>query len=311
MRYAKILGFMISWSILAAGTACTQKPEDVRRDGSLSVSVSIAPVTTNDIIEVIHIFGTVRMRQEARFASQFDGRLDDFSLLPGDKVKRGQRIGTIIPAAREILLKVLQDMPEDERGSLEQQIRAIALHAPIDGTVLDVWRHSGDVVDRGEEIVHVGDLTVLDIWGQLPLRYLPFARKAQKFKIRFPEYPHPEFFLPVEAFTGKIDEATQSMAIRLRLDNPEGEFRPGMITELLFPGPSRVNALTVPREALLQEEGFFHVFVLKDNRVERRPVEVGLSDENHVEIIAGVEENEHVVVEKAYSLQDGMEVSVK
>jgi RND family efflux transporter MFP subunit len=251
------------------------------------------------------------MRQEARVASQFNGRLDEFSLLPGDKVKRGQRIGTIIPAEREILLTVLQDMPVDTRGSLEQQIRSIALYAPIDGTVLDVWRHTGDVVDRGEEIVHVGDLTVLDIWGQLPLRYLPFAKKAKKIEIRFPEYSHPKFSLPVEAFTGKIDEATQSMAIRLRLDNAEGEFRPGTVVELSFPGPSRVNALTVPREALLQEEGFFHVFVLKGNHVERRPVEVGLSDEDHIEIIAGAEENEYVIVDKAYSLQDGMEVSVK
>jgi len=311
MRTSKIISSIILWAVLAIAISCNHNSTEKQLNNLNLIKIKVAPVTRADIVDTLFFFGTVRMRQEARLASQFDGRLDDFSLLPGDRVKKGQRIGTIIPPAREVLLQILQNMPADVRSSLEQQIRSITLHSPIDGTVLDVRQHTGDVVDKGEEIIHIGDLTVLDIWGQLPLRYLPLARKAKKITIRFPEYPHPHFSLSVEAFIGKTEEATQTVVMRLRLVNPNEEFRPGMVAELSFPGQTRLNTLTIPREALLQEEGFYHVFVLEETHVWKRSVKVGLFDDDRVEIIYGVKEHEKVVIDKAYSLQDGMEVTAK
>jgi HlyD family secretion protein len=58
----------------------------------------------------------------------------------------------------------------------------------------------------------------------------------------------------------------------------------------------------------LEEEGMFHVFVLNDKRVQKREVKVGILHDDRVEILSGVSDNERVVTEKAYSLEDGMEV---
>ncbi|RIK55214.1 hypothetical protein DCC62_31440, partial [candidate division KSB1 bacterium] len=100
----------------------------------------------------------------------------------------------------------------------------------------------------------------------------------------------------------------QTVVIRLRLANPAGEFRPGMLARLAFPSAVHANALTIPRPALQEEEGVFYVFALKENTVERREVKVGILHDEAVEILEGVSEHEKVVIEKAYSLEDGMEV---
>ncbi len=270
--------------------------------------VKTQPVVRGDIQDTLAIYGEVVLRQEAFLASQFPGRLTGFSLLMGDRVQRGQAVGTIIPATREALLQVSPDVPEELRPFLKEQIRPIPLFSPVDGTVLQVYRHSGDVVERGEHIAHIARLDTLDILGELPVRWLPALRQAGKVRVEFTDYPHPPLQLSLTAISGKVDERNQTVPIRLELKNPAGEFRPGMQVRLTFPSRVHKNALLVPRSALVEEEGVFSVFVLQGSKVEKRQVATGIMKSDWCEVLTGVREGEPVVVNKAYSLQDGMEV---
>lgn len=293
---------------IALFVACGKIAETATPKSAPVTRVKTAAVTRMNMTDTLNIFGTVALRQEAFLASQFDGRLSDFSLLLGDRVQKGEPIGTIVPAEREALLQVTNQMPAEMRPLLEQQIKTIPLYSPLDGAVLEVLHHAGDVVQKGEQIVHLGDLSVLDVRGDLPVRYLPLLRHTDKIRVTVVDYPHAPLLLPLEVVSGKINTDNQTVVIRLALANPSGEFRPGMLARLTFPSETHANALTIPRPALLEEEGVFHVFVLKGKIAERREVRVGILQDGAVEILSGVSENERVVTEKAYSLEDGMEV---
>jgi len=288
--------------------ACGKNAEPAVEKSAPVVRVKTALVNRANMTDTLNIFGTVALRQEAFLASQFDGRLSDFSLLLGDHVKKGEQIGTIVPAEREALLQVTGQMPAELRPLLEQQIKTIPLYSPLQGVVLEVMHHTGDVVQKGEQIVHLGDLSVLDVRGDLPVRYLPLAKQAGQIHVAFVDYPHPPLALPVEAFSGKVNDANQTVVMRLKLANPHREFRPGLLVKLSFPAQNHHNVLAIPRQALLQEEGIFTVFVLQGSHVQARRVEIGLCKGAFAEIRAGLEENDRVIVEKTYSLQDGMEV---
>jgi len=281
------------------------------RDKPPLITIGAVTVTRADMVDSVSIYGSVHLRKETRLGSQFSGRLDDFSLLPGDPVKKGRRIGTIIPPTREALLQVLDDMPAASRPALEKQIKTIPLFSSLDGIVLKVMRHTGDVVQAGEQIVHIGDLRVLDIRGDLPIRYLPTIRKTKKITVTFIDYPRDPLVLSLAAVSGQINRDSQTAMIRLKLTNPAQEFRPGMLVKLSFAGNKRPAALIIPRQALLEEEGVYSAFILKGNRVEKRLVKPGIIQGNLVEILSGVQENEKVITEKAYSLEDGMEVEVR
>ncbi len=288
--------------------ACGKEAKTTGEKSDPMVQVKTALVSRQGMSDTLSIFGTVALRQEAFLASQFDGRLSDFSLLLGDHVKKGELIGTIVPAEREALLQVTDQMPAELRPLVEQQIKAIPLYSPLDGVVLEVTHHAGDVLQKGEQIVHLGALSVLDVRGDLPVRYLSIIRRVRKVRVAFVDYPHAPLSLPLEVVSGKINPDNQTVVIRLRLANPTGEFRPGMLTRLTFLSETHVHTLSIPRSALLEEEGVFYVFVVQRNRAEKRNVQVGILQDEAVEILSGVSENERVVTEKAYSLQDGMEV---
>ena len=292
--------------------ACKQRQVVVKQNdaaGVPGVHIKTAPVVRMDMMDTVHIFGEVTLRQEALLASQFDGRLAGFSLLMGDHVQKGEKLGVIIPPMREALLQVMGQIDESQREMLSKEIREIPLFSPIDGIVLKVYQHSGDVVQKGEAIVHIGQLRYLDIHGDIPVAYLKLVKKIKYIHVAFVNYPHKPLVLKVQAIGGKVDQAKQTVPVRLGLDNRNGEFKPGMMVRLYFPGQLHKDALTIPRTALLEEEGVFSAFVLHNNMtVEKRPITLGIVQDDHVEVLSGLKEGERVATQKAYSLTDGMEV---
>jgi len=297
--------------LLLANFSCQKSEQATDNAPGPVMHIKAAPVVRMDMIDTVRIYGEVKLRQEALLASQFDGRLTEFSLLIGDRVRKNQQIGVIVPPQREALLQVLNRIDADMRPMLEQQIKSIPLFSPIDGMVLDVRHHSGDVLQKGEPIVHIGDLSRLDVYGDLPLRDLPLVRKLKRITVSFVDYPHDPISLPIQAIGGKVDLAKQTVPIRLLLDNRNGEFRPGMQVQLTFPGQMHKDALVMPRAALLEEEGVFTAFVVKGNKVEKRRLTPGILHTDRVEVRSGLQEGELVATKKAYSLTDGMEVIVE
>jgi RND family efflux transporter MFP subunit len=69
--------------------------------------------------------------------------------------------------------------------------------------------------------------------------------------------------------------------------------------------------LLVPKAAVRQADGRDIVFVLKDDRVERRAVRVGTAEGDRVEIVSGVTAGERVVIEGPAELADGSKVRVQ
>jgi RND family efflux transporter MFP subunit len=284
----------------------TSEPKDLPPLG-----IKVEVVGRMDISDSIQIFGVVKLRQEAFLASQFDGRLTGFTLIRGDQVAAGQEIGIIIPPELEALNQVISQMNEQQKLIVEHEIREIPLYSPIRGTVLEVMQHNGDVVQKDESIVHIADLSQLDIYGDVPLTYLPQVRQLKSLRIIFVDYPHQPLSLTISAFDGQVNEQKQTIQIRLSLNNQRDEYRPGMMVRLEIPDKVHPDALVITRPALLEEEGIYSVFVVKDNQVEKRNVQIGIKHDDYVEVISGVAEGDVVANEKAYSLTDGMKVQIQ
>lgn len=292
-------------------TGSCQKSDSTTKREDQKLHIKVMPVQRMDMVDTLRIYGKIKLRREALVASQFDGRLTDFSLLIGDAVKAEEQIGTVIPPAREALLQVLNKVDASLQPLMKQQIKSIPLFCPINGVVLEVMHHSGDVLQKSDPIVYIGDLSTLDVYGNLPVKYLPLISGLKNISIYFVNYPHPPMMLPIEAVSGQVDETKQTVVVRLGLENKSGEFKPGMMVQLTLPEHSHRATLTIPRSALLEEEGINSTFVLQNNTVEKRLIKVGIMQNDYIEVTAGLIEGEQVATEKAYSLVDGMEVAVQ
>ena len=72
----------------------------------------------------------------------------------------------------------------------------------------------------------------------------------------------------------------------------------------------RPDALTIPRAAILESAGQEYVYVVHDGLAEKRVIETGYVEGAAVEVRAGLNDDEQLVVVGQTSLRDNSQVSV-
>ena len=108
-----------------------------------------------------------------------------------------------------------------------------------------------------------------------------------------------------------IDESTGTIKLRAVFPNEEGKIRPGQFLRLVMEGLTRIDALTVPQEAVMQEANGSYVYrVGENNMLESVSVKTGLTTPNGEWIIdEGLKAGDKVVVAGLLKLRPGMNVN--
>ncbi len=181
----------------------------------------------------------------------------------------------------------------------------ITLRSPLSGEVVRRDAVLGQVVSPTDPILSVANLDRL--WVELDVFEHDLSRVADGNLVEIESESHPD-----HTFSGKVTHvdatiniATRSARVRVLVDNRERLLRPGQfVTARLMSNGQTRSALTVPAMAVLQVDGQPTVFVaLKPGQYVVRPVELGVSDGDRVEIARGLVEGETVVTEGAFVLK--------
>ena len=116
----------------------------------------------------------------------------------------------------------------------------------------------------------------------------------------------------VARFADQVDMATRTMHTEVDVPNPTGELVPGMYASASLVLNDERNALVVPVQALTRTEDSASVLLIdKQNKLEERPVQIGVETPDQVEILSGLNEGDLVVVGSRSRLQPGMAVQPK
>jgi RND family efflux transporter MFP subunit len=109
-----------------------------------------------------------------------------------------------------------------------------------------------------------------------------------------------------------VDDATRTMMTEVDVPNPKLEIVPGMYAYISFPVMEKQNALAVPIQAVSREGSKAITYcVNSDNRVEVRPVTLGIESRSRIEIVSGLSAGDQVVVGNTSQLREGQVVAPK
>lgn len=116
----------------------------------------------------------------------------------------------------------------------------------------------------------------------------------------------------VEAVGDSIDPMTRTFRVRMRVPNPEYRLKAGLFARVEILPKAKSEVLLAPRSALRSRDGHTHVLVLREGLAMQTPIEIGLISEDAVEVLAGLNVDDEVVVgEGARNLGSGMRVRAK
>ncbi len=117
----------------------------------------------------------------------------------------------------------------------------------------------------------------------------------------------------INFITPNVDEKTGTVKLRAVFPNSEGRIRPGQFLRLIMEGLTRIDALVVPQEAVMQgANGSFVYRVNEQGVVEIVNVHTGLTTPNGQWIIdQGLKPNDKVIVSGLLKIRQGMKVEPK
>lgn len=107
------------------------------------------------------------------------------------------------------------------------------------------------------------------------------------------------------------DSQTKLYPIEVELDNPDHIIKPGMFASAKLVLSSQDGIITLPLNAVVNKNEQTYVFVVQeDNTVKKVDVETGMSNEESIEIVSGLQEGDQVVIKGQDYLIDGSSVEI-
>ena len=119
----------------------------------------------------------------------------------------------------------------------------------------------------------------------------------------------------IRAIGKKENLKTRTVKLFLDFDNKKNELNRNLIIDenvnILVPVSSNQSYLTIHKDAILKREGLSLAYIVKEKKVEIRPLRLGEAVGNRFIVLSGVKENDIAVIKGNERLRPGQSVSVK
>jgi HlyD family secretion protein len=186
--------------------------------------------------------------------------------------------------------------------------------APRAGTVYSLPIREGSFVNAGDLIVQVADLTKMQVRAFVDEPEIGKLQQDQRATITWDA-------VPGRTWEGVITRVPSTVVQRgtrnvgevvAAVDNKDLKLLPNVNVNVLVTTEKADNALTVSREAVLQNGGRRYVFAINGDKLHRRDVETGIADLTRIQIIKGIDEGTKVALGSAnqQALYDGAPVKL-
>jgi membrane fusion protein, heavy metal efflux system len=206
-------------------------------------------------------------------------------------------------AAATEQLKALSQGPAANLGGVGVPT-SYAMHAPISGTVVKVSKAMGEQVAPGDAVVEIINLDT--VWVEAPIfeRDLSYLSRQAKPVFTTSAYPGVEFTGKILDIGAVINEQSRAATVVFEVPNRDRTLRIGMQANVRLDAGEGGDALIVPKEAVLDNEGKKVVYVLlSGEEFQRREVTLGDEYGNRVAVLSGLQEGERVVTQGALQLK--------
>jgi Cu(I)/Ag(I) efflux system membrane fusion protein len=189
-------------------------------------------------------------------------------------------------------------MTDDEIRAIEdagKPRRLVTVTAPRAGVVLHRGISVGTAVDPSTEIVTVADLSRVWVLAEVTEGDIPSIQVGTPAMLELPASGREPLEARVEFLYPTLSERTRTLRVRFAVDNPGGSLRPGIYGSATFRVAPR-QALTVPRDAIVDTGSAQHVFVVAgERRFVPRPVKLGTRFDSRIEVREGLQASDSVV----------------
>ena len=319
---------------------------DIKKEEEALVSI----VTVKDTVfsHYLEVQGNVNTKENLIIYPQFSGILNAVNVVSGQKVTKGQLLGTIDDgglsqqlAQMETQLALAKTTFERQKRLWDQKIgseiqylqaqtsmisqqKAVSqmkaqlaktkIIAPFTGVIDELITERGQVVGPGQGLMRIVNLNNMFVSTAVPESYIGKLKVGNPVAVDLASLG--------KTYTGKIRQVAnnvnpnnRSFGIEVSVPNTDNLLRPNQVAKLKIIDYTNKNAVVVPSNVIQEDaNGDRFVFVAtaiknKTGIAKKVIVTVGKTSENNTEILSGLDANMTIVSEGVNTVSEGMKLN--
>jgi RND family efflux transporter MFP subunit len=197
---------------------------------------------------------------------------------------------------------------------LEQLQAYEKVYAPFDGIITARSTDVGALIDAGanapKELFHINAINTLRVYVAVPEVYSRAAVSGAPAELRLDEYPGQTFRGTLVRNSNAIDAASRTLLVEVDVENTRGTLKPGAYVQVHLQLPADAQSLTIPSSSLIFRREGLQVAVVRNNKAELVRVTPGHDFGDNMEILAGVQPEDNIILSPSDSLITGTPVQV-
>lgn len=301
-----------------------------------AVSAKVAIVREQTLRLNEDITGTVRAKTRAVIEAKISGRLLSLNAALGQTVKAGDVLATLdaqeMQARLESAKATLEQTMRDEQrlaslvttnavsksdydaakarlevakaGVSEAQtmLGYARITAPFDGVITRKLADQGDLAAPGKPLLELENPAQLRVEADIPEALIANLKLGASLEL------NPTTRATVAEISPTGDPNSRTFPVKLDLPAGSG-LRPGQFVRVAVPVRD-YDALLIPASAIVTRGQLQIVFVAENNVAKLRLIRTGRTRSEGVEVLAGLEDGESLVIEGTDNLKDGQPLTV-
>lgn len=340
-----VLGSLFCTAVFTSSCSSESQSKNVTdKDSTSAIPVEVAKTESGDISAYYSSTATLEAEEEAMVVAKVRGIVKKLNVEEGDLVQAGDvlaqledeqleiearrakatmdRLQNELNRKKELYEKNLISAQEFENAKYEFQaqkseyelaqlkIRNSKIRAPIDGVISDRLIKVGNMINADQEVFEITDFDPLLAVLKVPEHEMSKIEKGQKALVQVDAISGQKFQGEVLRISPTVNPETGTFEVTVSVKDESRQLKPGMFGRVQIVYDTHKNVLTVPKNAIMTEDGASSVYVIKDNMAYRQMVKTGYVHENNIEVMEGLTPTDTVVTVGQSSLQDSALVEV-
>ena len=208
--------------------------------------------------------------------------------------------------------KVEETKLRERLAALQAQLAKTKIRAEVSGIILTRNVEPGDLVQPSQTLFTIALDGATEIRVPFDERNLPLLALQQKAAVITDAYPDQPFPAHINIIAPSIDAQRGTIDVRLTVDPVPDFLRQDMTVSVNVETNKREQTLVIPNDALSSISGNKAMVILvRDRKIQRHPITLGLRGLVMSEVVAGLKEGDHVLTDAESVLKDGTRVRIE
>ncbi len=328
----------------ADSTADNEKDGKKKKEMDDLIPVEVITLKTGEISSFILLSSNLETERMADVYSRVQGVLKRVKFEEGRTVKKGDILATleadeyelaaqkalvdykkqkaVFERAKQMHAKNLFSNEEFEQAKFTKESAEIAykqaklnldytrIESPISGVVGERLTRVGDRVQPTDKLFSVVNTQDIIAVIHVPEKEIGRIKIGQEAFVMSDHMAGHQFVGKVKRVSPVVDPQSGTFKVTIGIRNESNKLRPGMFINVHVITETHLDAVLVPKAAIVYENESLNVYVVRDSIAEKTVLNAGFQDYEFIESADGLQAGDQIIIVGQSGLKDKTKVKI-